>query len=162
MSKFNSESTNISNMINKQLMLKKRRQEGSFTQKILDNYNIKYLGMKRMNTQVNTVVKDKYSLCKEADIYFDETSQCVICLDYVKTEKFYLSCGHCFHNSCAISWLFYNKKCPLCNKKMHHYYEPTYKKLETLKIEKNILELTSLLILLLSLIFLFYLIKASS
>lgn len=53
---------------------------------------------------------------KPEHIYFNAPYTCSVCnREYQTDERIgVLSCGHCFHSSCAKTWLSNQKTCPLC------------------------------------------------
>jgi hypothetical protein len=77
------------------------------------NYNI-YEDVKIV---LNEEDFDKLKSCKFKDLNYDESKECLICIEYFNKEDDItkINCNHIFHKNCIKSWLCYeSNKCPIC------------------------------------------------
>jgi len=61
-----------------------------------------------------------------------EKNPCSICYNNIN-EKYYLPCGHYFHENCVIEWIKNKYICPTCRIPIILYYSD-YKKMTNLYI----------------------------
>ena len=66
------------------------------------------------NREVATTMPDALLCCAHADV--PVAAMCVICQDAMNVPSAVatLECGHCFHNTCIISHLRHDGRCPIC------------------------------------------------
>ena len=66
-------------------------------------------------------------LSKPTQIQLTNQQECSICLDTFSNpeEVFSLTCSHCFHSDCILSWLVVKNQCALCKSEVYKY--PVYK-----------------------------------
>lgn len=78
-----------------------------------------YLNRKRKRERIQ---HNNLSIERKENFEISHTKECVICLFPVE-KKYFFSCGHSFHKSCAMDWLKTKIVCPLCKQSMIHFVE---------------------------------------
>ena len=75
----------------------------------------------RKNKDMNILMKVNCEISMTIDRkIIEEKKICSICFEETNfSSRFYLKCGHFFHNSCLSTWFKVNKKCPICRIELH-------------------------------------------
>ncbi|KAJ2450928.1 hypothetical protein EV183_003960 [Coemansia sp. RSA 2336] len=67
--------------------------------------------------EIKLLLRVKFKTSDVTKKSYETDKSCMICLcDYEEGDTLLsLGCKHNFHESCAVSWLRANARCPLCN-----------------------------------------------